>query len=254
MSNRESDQGRPEECAAGVNEKRPVQSGEHTVVILQPSYLPWLGYFAQMHRSNTFVVYDDVQFDKESWRNRNRIKSSDGVQWLTVPVLTKGQNKPSNRDIRINNSVRWAAKHLGTIRQNYVRAANFEDYVSVFERIYAREWEFLIDLNMEFLTSLMTALGLQREIRFASSLGVRGRSVERLVSICRFLGATCFYEGAAGRAYIDERLFEEAGIRLEFQDYRHPVYPQLHGEFVPYLSVVDLLFNCGPKSLETLVQ
>jgi len=223
-------------------------------VILQPSYLPWLGYFAQMHRSDIFILYDDVQYDKGSWRNRNRIKTPQGTQWLTVPVLTKAQNWPTNRDIKINNASDWRRKHLIALKQNYSRAPYFKDYIVFFEELYAREWDFLIDLNIASLDGLTRALGLKREIRFASEVGVQGKSVERLIEICRAVGADCFYEGAAGRNYIDDVLFAQAGIRLEYQDYKHPVYPQLYGEFVPYLSVVDLLFNCGPKSLEILVQ
>ena len=225
-----------------------------TVVVLQPGYLPWLGYFAQLHRSDVFVLYDDVQFDRESWRNRNRIKSAQGVHWLTVPVLTKGQNWPTNREIRINNKVNWRKKHLLSIRQSYAGAPYFSDYAGMFDEIYSREWELLLDLNLALLNALNDALRLKREIRLSSDLGIGGKRVERLVAICRSLGATMFYEGAAGRDYIDESQFSKAGIKLEYQDYRHPVYPQLHGEFVPYLSVVDLLFNCGPKSLEILAQ
>jgi hypothetical protein len=169
-------------------------------------------------------------------------------------VLTRGQNWPTNREIRIDNSTRWRMKHLASIRQSYARAPYWADYIDIFEKIFARDWEWLFDLNMTFLHALGEMLLLQPEIRLSSELGIAGSRVERLVAICRAVGATRFYEGAAGRAYIDERLFLEAGIHLEYQDYRHPVYPQLHGEFVPFLSVVDLLFNCGPKSLEILTQ
>lgn len=225
---------------------------DRVVVILQPGYLPWLGYFEQLHRSDVFVVYDDVQFDR-SWRNRNRIKTPRGVQYLTVPVLTKGRNWPSIRDIEIDQTAPWVRKHLETLRRNYARAPYYGAYIDGFERLYARQWKFLLDLNLACLEMLTSALGLRREIRLASDLGVPGRSAERLVAICQALGGDVLYEGAAGRAYIDGRLFVEADIRLEYQDYAHPSYPQLYGPFVPYLSVVDLLFNCGPQSLELLV-
>lgn len=227
---------------------------ERTVAILQPSYLPWLGYFAQMHRSDVFVVYDDVQFDKESWRNRNRIKTSQGVQWLTVPVLTKGQDWPSNRDIKINNTTGWSRKHLAALRQNYGKAPCFHDYFALFEQLYSRPWTFLFDLNMEVLYTLLGALRFERQIVFSSQLQASGGQTERLINICTALGATHFFEGAAGKNYIDEAAFARAGIALEYQDYQHPEYPQLYGPFVPYLSTVDLLFNCGLKSLEILIQ
>jgi hypothetical protein len=223
-------------------------------VILQPSYLPWLGYFAQMHRSDVFVLYDDVQYDKHSWRNRNRVKTPQGAQWLTVPVLTKGQNWPTNREVLIDNKQDWAKKHLQSLRQNYARAAYFKPTINWFEEIYSRPWERLFDLNLACFNVLCEALGVRREIRLSSKLGVDGSNVHRLIGICQRVGANAFYEGAAGRDYIDDSVFAAVGIEISYQDYRHPVYPQLHGEFTPFLSVVDLLFNCGPRSLEILVQ
>lgn len=226
---------------------------KRTAVILQPSYLPWLGYFAQMHKSDVFVVYDDVQYDKHSWRNRNRIKTPQGAQWLTVPVCTKGRDWPSNREVTIDNAQSWRKKHLQSIKQSYARAPFFKDYVGIFEGIYERDWTYLIDLNMACLTAMTEALGLKREIRFSSELEVEGERVDRLIEICRKVGATDFYEGAAGRDYIDDARFAAAQLGIEYQDYQHPTYPQLHGEFVPFLSVADLLFNCGPRSLEILI-
>jgi hypothetical protein len=225
-----------------------------TAVILQPSYLPWLGYFAQIQRCDVFVVYDDVQYDKHSWRNRNRIKTAQGVQWLTVPVATHGKNKPLVRDVRIANEQDWRRKHLSSIRQQYAKAPFFDRYIGVFEDLYAREWTRLLELNHAFLLALCGALGLERDTRFSSDLAVPGASAERLIGICRTLGAACFYEGAAGRDYIDNNTFVAAGLTIQYQDYRHPEYPQLHGPFQPFLSVIDLLFNCGPDSLEILTQ
>jgi hypothetical protein len=221
---------------------------------LQPSYLPWLGYFAQFHRCDVFVVYDDIQFDKHGWRNRNRIKTSQGPQWLTVPVHTTKQGWLTNRAIAIDNSQNWRKKHLAGIRQNYAKAPLFAKYVGLFDDLYSREWTSLFDLNMAGFRMLVEALGISREIHFASELGVDGDPVDRLIAICRKVGANHFFEGAAGKNYIDDQRFHAAGIAIEYQDYQHPVYPQLHGEFVPYLSVVDLLFNCGPQSLAVLVQ
>lgn len=227
-------------------------STDRTAVILQPSYLPWLGYFAQMSRCDVFVVYDDVQYDKHSWRNRNRIKTAQGAQWLTVPVTVHGKNKPLIREVEIDNAQNWRKKHLESLRQNYSKAPHFSDYFGLFESLLSRDWTRLLDLNHALLTSICGALGLEREIRFSSELGVPGESVERLIGICHVLGATRFYEGAAGRDYIDDALFTAAGVTIEYQDYRHPEYRQLHGEFVPFLSIVDLLFNHGPASLEIL--
>ena len=226
----------------------------NVVVILQPSYLPWLGYFAQIQRSDVFVVYDDVQYDKHGWRNRNRIKTPHGIQWLTVPILTKGQNWLTNREAKINNAIDWRKKHLASIRQNYSKAPYFSDYIGIFDMLYILSWDSLLDLDMAIINALCNMLGLKREIIFSSNLGVEGETIERLIAICHHLGANIFYEGSAGRNYIDEKIFTDAGITLEYQDYNHPVYQQLHGGFESHLSVIDLLFNCGPSSLEVLKQ
>ena len=223
------------------------------VVILQPSYLPWLGYFDQMFKSDVFVVYDDVQYDKNGWRNRNRIKTPQGPQWLTVPVLTKGRNFPLNREVEINNTSPWQTKHLKSIVQHYGKAPFFDQSIGPVEGILERRWTFLMDLVMAFKDMLMKQLGLNRKIYFSSALKVpKLGKTERLIEICRHFGADTFLEGDAGKDYIDEALFAKMRIRLEYHSYRHPVYSQLHGEFVPYLSVIDLLFNHGGESLEIL--
>lgn len=224
-----------------------------TIVILQPSYLPWLGFFDQMFKSDIFVVYDDVQFDKNGWRNRNRIKTDQGWQWMTVPVLTKGRSKPNNSEILINNATNWQRKHLTAIQVNYSKAPKFDDYFSLFEEAYSREWKYLIDIDMHFIYTLMDCLGLDHDIRFTSKLNIGGAGTERLVKLCLHLGADVFYEGDAGQNYIDGSLFEAEGIQLMYHNYQHPSYDQLHGEFIPYLSVVDLLFNHGTDSLDILV-
>jgi hypothetical protein len=228
------------------------QRGEKTVVILQPGYLPWLGFFDLMFKSDVFVIYDDVQFDKHGWRNRNRIKTPRGALWLTVPVLTKGRNRPTNREILVNNCERWAKRHIGSLRQYYSKAPFYHDYFGLFEQVLNKNWEFLIDLDMALIETLMNLLGFSRRIVFASDLSVSGGQTERLVAFCRHMGARFFLEGDAGRVYLDEALFAEHGIELQYHAYRHPVYRQLHGDFLPYMSVVDLLFNHGPKSLGIL--
>lgn len=220
--------------------------------ILQPGYLPWLGFFEQMERTDLFILYDDVQYDKNGWRNRNRIKTPGGWQWLTVPVKVEYRNLPLIKEILIDDRASWQKKHLGTINQYYRDAPYFDQYYPELEKILRRRFRFLIDVDLELIAWLVNSLGLERRIILSSELDLPGRSTERLIRICRHFGADSFYEGASGRDYIDEALFRDAGIRLEYQDYQHPVYPQLYGEFVPYLSTVDLLFNCGAHSLEIL--
>jgi hypothetical protein len=221
--------------------------------ILQPSYLPWLGYFEQISRCDVFVFYDDVQYDRDGWRNRNRIKTRTGPQWLTVPIFLKFEDHPQLHRIKIDNSRPWRKKHLLSIEQNYAKAPFFRDYWGMFREVYDREWEYLADLNIHFTRLLTDCLGI-RDKKFArsSELNIPGDRIDRLIAICRSFEADVFYEGAAGRNYIPEKEFLDHGIRVEFQDYAHPVYRQQYGPFVPFLSVIDLLFNNGRDSLEIL--
>jgi hypothetical protein len=221
--------------------------------ILQPGYLPWLGFFEQMYRSDVFVLYDDVQYDKEGWRNRNRIKTANGVQWLTVPVLVRFSDHPLITEIRINNEVNWRKKHLASVKQSYGKAAFFEEYCELFEEAYSRDWNFLIDLDLYFIMKLAECLDMkEKRILRSSDLPIKGEQIERLIHLCKHFGADTFYEGAAGRNYIDQGAFLKEGVRVEFQDYDHPIYSQLYGEFIPNLSVIDLLFNHGKESLSIL--
>jgi hypothetical protein len=217
--------------------------------ILQPGYLPWLGFFEQLECVDRFVVLDDVQYDKGGWRNRNRVKTAQGVRWLTVPVQVSLERPPRVMEVEIDNRTDWRRKHCETLRQAYARAPFVDRYLPLFQEAYAREWRLLVDLDLRLIEVIAGALGIDtaRIVR-SSALGLEGGREERLLEICARLGADRFYEGAAGRDYIGVARFEAAGVRVEFQDYDHPVYPQLHGDFVSHLSAVDLLFNCGPES------
>ncbi|MDD5681011.1 MAG: WbqC family protein [Candidatus Omnitrophica bacterium] len=223
--------------------------------ILQPGYLPWLGFFEQIYKSDVFVIYDDVQYDKEGWRNRNRIKTANGPQWLTVPVLLKSEKFPIINKVTINNTTDWKKKHLLSIRYSYAKSKFFDDYISIFEEAYSKDWGLLIDVDMYFIYRMLECFGLGgKKIVMASSLDVTGDRDERLINICKKFNADTFYEGAAGRNYIKEEDFAKHNIKVEFQDYKHPAYDQLYGEFIPYLSAVDLLFNHGPGSLSVIIQ
>jgi hypothetical protein len=221
--------------------------------ILQPGYLPWLGFFEQIHKSDVFVIYDDVQYDKDGWRNRNRIKTANGIQLLTVPVLLKFEQHPLIKNVMIDSTANWRKKHLSTIRQSYSKAPFFKKYEGIFEDAYSRSWDRLVDIDMHLILKLAESLGIDtNKIVRSSSLNFTGDRIERLINICSHLGADTFYEGASGRNYIEPEVFLSHGIKVEFQDYKHPTYNQLYGSFVPYLSVVDLLFNCGEKSLSII--
>jgi hypothetical protein len=225
---------------------------EKTIVILQPGYLPWLGFFDQMSRSNIFVYYDDVQFDKRGWRNRNRIKSPNGPFWLTVPVFYKRSTLPLILDVQIDNSSNWVKKQLETVRQYYAKALYFDCYFPHIQGLLMKPWKYLIDLNLNTVDYLCGALGLSTMIHRSSELGITGGKTERLVNICKYFGATSYLTGDAAKSYLDLSVFFHAQVKVNWHNYQHPVYQQQFGTFVPFLSILDLLMNVGNGSLSLL--
>ena len=219
-----------------------------TAVVLQPGYLPWIGYFDQLRRADVFVFYDDVQYNKHGWRNRNRIKTQNGPLWLSVPVRHSGLGFPLIRDIEIDRRTPWARKHVSSIKQAYARAPFVRTYLPPLEELLERDWERLADLDIAIVGLMATWFGLDRPILRSSTLGIGGERNERLVAICKHFGATKYLSGDAASVYVDVPLFASHGIEVEWQNYAHPVYPQLHGEFVPFMSAVDLAMNCGPEA------
>ncbi len=222
-----------------------------TIGILQPGYLPWLGFFDQLDQSDEFVLFDTVQYDKNGWRNRNKIKTRQGEQWLTVPVLTKGEAYQTISDVRINNNDKWQKKHISSIQQNYGRSKYYEIAQDVCSIIQMPQFH-LKDLDHAIIMCLMKHLGINKPLWFSSSLDSAGGKNGRLIKIIKQLGGDNFIEGSSGASYINLQMFKDVGISVSFQEYQHPVYDQLYGDFIPYLSVLDLLCNCGPKSLEII--
>ena len=229
-----------------------VGAAAQTLVVLQPGYLPWLGFFDQMRRSDVFVYYDDVQFDKHGWRNRNRIKTPAGPLWLTVPVLHRGLGNPQIVDTRIDRTTPWARKHVRTIRQYYARAPFIDRYLPQLEEQLERPWTHIAELDIAVAGLLGRWLSLEPRIYRSSELKVAGDKSERLLNLCRHFGATRYLSGDAAREYLDVDLFARHGVAVEWQNYRHPVYPQQHGAFLPFLSALDLLLNCGDDSASIL--
>ncbi len=224
------------------------------VTILQPSYLPWLGFFEQMSRADKFVLLDDVQYTRRDWRNRNRIRVKESWVWLTVPVQQKRRFSQSLLETRIDNSVPWRRKHLETLRQHYCKAPFFEKYFPRCQQVYEKDWTFLFDLCLETINLIKEEMGIETPFLRSSEMKPSGEKTQRLVSICRELGATHYLSGESGSNYISEEDFSSQGIGLEYQNYDHPVYPQRYPGFVPHLSAIDLLFNCGEQSLGILKQ
>jgi WbqC-like protein family len=210
--------------------------------VLQPSYLPWRGFFHQIQKSDVFVFYDDVQYDKHGWRNRNRIKTADGPRWLTVPVSARGNvvnGLPINQ-VRIADG-RWAGKHLASIRQAYARAPHIDRCLELIEPLLVEDRELLADLTIDLTVALARELGIEAEFVRSSSLGVSGERMDRLMGVLERVGATHYVSGPSARSYMDEGRLEQAGISLEYMTYDYPAYEQLHGEFEPQVSVIDLL-------------
>lgn len=220
-------------------------------VILQPSYIPWRGYFHQVQKADLFVFYDCVQYDDRGWRNRNKIKCPQGTTWLTIPVKSKGVQQAGTpiHQIPIVWDSAWNEKHWATICQNYSRAPFFRQYAPQLEGFYQRRDKWLADLTCEMTEKIARILGIHHThfVR-SSSLPAAGAKSERLLSILRHVGASHYISGPSAREYMDMNAFAHAGITVEFMNYIYPPYPQLYGAFEPQVSILDLLFNTGEKA------
>jgi len=220
---------------------------------MQPGYLPWLGFFELIYNCDIFVLLDDVQYTKKDWRSRNRIRTKDGWMWLTVPVSTKNKQLQLINEARINPCSEWRKKHLKAIEINYHRAKYFRKYFPYFEKLYADDWEYLVDLDVEIINWLMGVLNIKTPIIKSSSLNTQGKKEDKIINICRKLGAVELYDSKAAQNILDLSKFSKEGIMIKFQDYQHPIYNQIYKPFIPYMSVIDLLFQWGPESLNILL-
>ena len=223
------------------------------VAIVQSNYLPWKGYFDMMASVDEFVLYDDVQYTRRDWRNRNQIKTPQGLQWLTVPVKVKGKYTQAIRETEIDHATPWVADHLKSIALNYRRAPHFAELMPWLESLYADAPPLLSQLNARLLDAIRVRLGIATALTDSASYRLEGDKSERLASIAQQAGASVYVSGPAARAYLDESVFQARGIRVEWFDYSgYPEYPQLWGDFVHAVSVVDLLLNCGPDAARFL--
>lgn len=216
--------------------------------ILQPSYLPWLGYFDQMSRVDQFIFLDNVQFTRRDWRNRNRIRTREGWTWLTVPVQQKGRFTQSLLETRFDESTPWRDKHLKTLQSHYAKAPFFDAYFPGISAILYREHPSLAELCIDLTEWLAHQLKIMTPTQRASRLEVRETKAERILSLCQQLGATHYLSGDVAETYLSQLDFSRYNIEVEYQHYRHPEYAQRYPGFVSHLSVVDLLFNHGDNS------
>jgi len=224
------------------------------ISVHQPQYLPWLGYFHKIYNSDAFVFLDNVQYKTREYQNRNRIRTANGWIWLTVPVIRPEHSYPNISSVRIDNARDWRRQHWKSLALNYGKAPFFKKYSDFFEDLYRKDWDALIDLNMYTVREIMRLLNIEKPVYLESQLDIKTTNTKRIIDICRALKGDIYLSGAGGKEYLDERSFTLSGIRLTYQDFKHPEYKQRHEPFVPFMSAVDLLFNHGGNALKILTQ
>jgi hypothetical protein len=214
------------------------------VAVIQPSYIPWRGYFHIIQQVERFVFYEDVQYTKQDWRNRNRIKGRYGLQWLTVPV-NRDTMKGNINDVLIANEKPWGAHHWSVLEMEYRDAPFFNQYADFFKDAYSRQWEKLSDLDIFLTQEICKFLDIKTEFVRSPQYPTQGRSTDKLLDLLKKVGATYYLSGPSAQSYMEADKLAAAGIELDYIEYNYPPYPQLHGAFEPQVSVIDLLFNVG---------
>jgi len=225
------------------------ESMKKKLAILQSNYIPWKGYFDIMHQVDEFIIYDDVQYTKGDWRNRNLIKTRQGVKWLTIPV-TRGDLNRRIIDVTVNKPD-WARNHWQTIRQSYAKAPYFRKYQALFESLYMDNTEQVLSrINFNFIRAINEILGIKTKLSWSMDYGgLDKKPTQRLVFLCQQAGADYYLSGPAAQNYLDEECFARAGVELAYVDYSgYPLYPQFYPPFTHQVSVLDLIFMCGPRA------
>ncbi|MFH2070919.1 MAG: WbqC family protein [Elusimicrobiota bacterium] len=220
----------------------------------QPQYMPWLGYFHKIAKSDVFVFLDDVQYKKREFQNRNKIKTRNGWLWLTVPIVSKSRYMQKIAEVEIDNDAGWANDHIKTIEHSYAAAPFFTGHHGFFSELLNKKWTTLMDLNVETVRYLTGCFDIKTPVHFSSGLNLETTSTQRIIDICKNFGADTYLSGAGGMNYMDEGLFEKNGIKLVYQKFVHPEYRQCFGTFLPFMSAIDLLFNCGNESRDIIMR
>ena len=223
------------------------------VIITQSNYIPWKGYFDSMNCVHEFVIYDDMQYTKRDWRNRNKIKTKHGLIWLTIPVEVKGKFFQKIKDTKISDKS-WNISHWNSIVSAYSKSKHFNHYKPFFEELYLNcNSSYLSEVNFLFMNSICELLKIKTNFKWSSEFVLAEEKTERLVNISKELGASDYYSGPASKNYMNEELFLKEKINLHYFDYtNYPLYNQLHGDFTHEVSVIDLIFNEGPDSYKFL--
>lgn len=221
------------------------------IAILQSNYIPWKGYFDLINSVDEFIVYDDMQYTVDDWRNRNKVKTKQGVQWITIPVSKKGRLNMKISEIKVADA-RWARKHWTTLSNTYARTRYFKEYADLFEDIYlhrANALESLSDINFLFMTEINRIFGISTNLRLSSEFELGEGKTEHLLNICKQTGADIYLSGPAASDYLDEGIFNRDGIDVQWMDYNnYPQYTQQHGTFEHGVTILDLLFNTGDNA------
>jgi hypothetical protein len=219
------------------------------ILITQSNYVPWKGYFDSINTVDEFVVYDDMQYTKRDWRNRNQIKTPQGLLWLTIPVEVKGKFHQKINETMVSEKS-WGEKHWKTIVANYSRAPYFKNYREIFENIYRDEsLTYLTDINIAFIKAINSILKIDTKIIDSREFELAEGKTERLVDICKKCNAKEYYTGPAAKNYMEEKLFENEGIAIHYFDYSgYPEYNQLYGDFSHFVTILDLIFNTGENT------
>lgn len=221
------------------------------VAVHQPQYMPWLGYFNKIDRADIFVLLDTVQFKKNEWQNRNKIKTANGWQWLTVPVMYKFPQLIT--EVEVNNREKWRHRQRQAIISNYKKAPNWLLLEDFFEEILSTEWLYISHLNIHVVKKLAEIIGIETPIYVASELDQFPEEPDdRLIALTKYFDADVYLAGSGGKDYMDFDKYDASGVKVMFQEFNHPVYDQLFGDFEPFMSVIDLIFNHGKKSLKIL--
>jgi len=221
------------------------------VGIIQPNYLPWRGYFDFINQVDLFILLDDVQYTERDWRNRNLIRSSQGLQWISVPVIHTSRSQLIN-ETRIDYSQKWADKQLQTLKHSYGKTLYFDKYIDKLRAILNTEYPSISTLDTELIAWVCSELDITTPLVHSSELHVSGSKTDRLINILKQVGGTAYLSGPAAKDYLDVDMFRKEKIALEYKTYSYKEYPQLHSGFVGNVSIIDLLFNCGINSGEYL--
>lgn len=219
----------------------------------QPAYLPWLGYFHKAALADTFVLLDSVQFEKNSFTNRNKIKTSNGPAWLTIPVEMRDHLHKNINEIKVDSKQNWKVKHWNSLVLNYKKTPYFTLYADLLNEHYKKESDLLIDYIQPLTDFFFNELNINNEKVKLSELGIDSAKQDLIIDICKKTKADAFVFGAMGKNYADEALFRQNNIRIYFQEYSHPSYPQVWGEFAPYMCILDALFMLGPERTRELI-